>query len=763
MKRSIIKKIAYCGLLFVFVCGAALADRFVVQKIQVQGLQRITLGTFLNYMPIKEGDTFDTSQSSQVIRVLYKTGFFSNVALYRQNNTLVVAVTERSVISSIDISGNKEIPSKDLLDGLKQTGFAQGQVFDQSQLKGIKQALLDQYYNLGHYNVQVDTSVTQEGKGGVAIKIDVNEGPVAKIKLIRIIGNDAFSDKDLLKGFSLSTPNLWSFFTKADQYSKDKLNADLETLRSYYMDRGYLEFKVASAQVSITPDKKQVYITVRVIEGPIYKFSGVKLSGDLLGKDTQIQNLVSIKSGDVFSRQRLIDTVNRITVFLGDYGYAYPNIKPIPQVDQQKHMVFVEFNVNPGQRMYVRRVDYTGNTKTQDEVLRREMRQFEGAQYVLSSIKESERRLNNLGYVSDVKSDLKPVPDHPDQIDIEYQLKEQSSATASVSAGYSDADGFIASASVSDQNFFGTGNHVGVSASISQYSSIVSLNYMNPYFTYNGVSAETSVYAQMVDPSHFDVSNYATQVFGIMEHFGIPLTAHTRFRAGFGFEHTKVRMGSSDVGQEEQDYINEFGDTYDTFKLDGTWIYSNLDRAIFPSRGFSTSLGAELGLPIFSDSLKYYKLTYNAVYYQPLLKYFILYPRVFAGYANGYGEYAGNYPFFENFFAGGLGSVRGYDDYSLGPQDSAGNSLGGNIALNGSVNLSFPNPWPNLLRTSVFMDAGSVFEDKVSWQDIKYTVGFQMEVRYPLPMVASFGFPVINYHSDEDHRQIFQFTIGFSI
>jgi outer membrane protein insertion porin family len=764
MKNRFVKKIARLGVLFAFVCGCAFADSFVVQKIQVQGLQRITLGTFLNYMPIKEGDTFDTAQSSEVIRVLYQTGFFSNVSISRQKNTVVVSVVERPVIGSIDVSGNKEIATKDLLDGLKQNGFYEGQVFDQSQLAGIKQALLDQYFNLGHYNVHIDTTVTQDERSRVAVKIDISEGPVAKIKLIRIIGNTKYPDKDILKGFSLTTHTLWSFLTKSDQYSKEKLNADLESLRSYYMDRGYLEFKINATQVSITPDKKQVYITIRVTEGPIYKFSGQKLSGNLLGKNAEMQKMINIKAGDVFSRQRIIDAVNRLTLFLGDYGYAHPNIVPQPEVDQQAHTVFVEFKVDPGARVYVRNIDFTGNTKTQDEVLRRVMRQFEGAQYSLSNIKESERQLNNLGYVSDVKSQLKPVPDHPDQIDIDYQLKEQSSATASVSAGYSDADGFIASASVSDQNFMGTGKYVGVSASISQYSSTASFNYANPYFTNTGISSETSVYAQWVDPSHFDVSNYTTGTVGVMFHYGIPLTTHTRFRFGYGYEHMEVKLGNSDIGQQEKDYINEFGHIFDTIKIDASWMYSNLDRAVFPNRGFSTSINAEAGLPIFSDSLEYYKLTYNASYYQPLLKYFVLYPRFFAGYANGYGKYADNYPFFENFFAGGLGSVRGYQDYSLGPQDTAGNSLGGNVALNGSLNLIFPNPWPNFLRTSVFMDAGNVFDNRLDWEDIKYTAGVQFEVRYPLPMVASFGFPIINYHhSGGDQRQIFQFTIGFSI
>ncbi|MCK4608018.1 MAG: outer membrane protein assembly factor BamA, partial [Gammaproteobacteria bacterium] len=726
--------------LIAFAAQALAASGFTVNKVEAQGLHRVSLGTFLSYMPLKSGDWFSYSDSTKIINTLYKTGFFSDVSLYRKNNNLLVKVVERPTIGALNISGNKKIKTKDLKAALKDQGIAVGEVFDHSVLEEVRQALLQQYYNLGHYNVEVSTNETKEPRNRVAVNITISEGPIAKIKEIKVIGNHKFSDKELLKDFSLSSPSLLTWITNADQYSKEKLDGDLEKLRSYYMDRGYLEFKIDSTQVSITPDKQHVYIVVHVVEGPIYHVSGVKLTGNLLDKRKEIEKLVQVHKGEVFSRKKVIDTSSTINKYLGNFGYAFANISPHPKIDKQHHLVFVDFKVKPGKRIYLRRINFSGNTKTEDKVLRRELRQDEGGLFDLSSINESKRRLSNLGYLKDVHPQLKPVPGQPNQVDLQYDVKEMSSASASVQLGYSDLDGLIYGASVSDRNFLGTGKTLGVQFDNSDYDDMYSIHYLNPYYTKNNISLDTSIFYEQTKPYDIDdVSDYAMDTSGIDVNYGIPVSELNRINIGYGYEHTEIRTysGSPD---EVNDFVNKYGRIFDNVKLNAGWQYSNLDRAIFPRKGFTQSIDGELGLPIMKRSLEYYKLDYDATFYQPMSKYFVLDLHGYLGYGNGYGKMH-ELPFFENYFAGGIGSVRGYDADSLGPLDSNGDSIGGNVSVYGSVGLVIPSPTDSI-RPTIFVDAGNVYDKSLGYpvdaSQLRYAVGLQIEWYTPFaPLVFS--------------------------
>ncbi len=756
---TFIKRLIFFVVLLYCFTSTWAASSFIVKKIHVEGLQRVSLGTFLSYMPIKKGDRLDYSETSKIIETLYKTGFFSNISLFRKNSELIVKVVENPTIGMLHISGNKKIKTNKLLDALRQQGFAEGEVFDRSVLVGVKQALLQEYYNLGHYNARVDTKITSLPRNRVSVNINIFERPVAKIKEIKIIGNHEFSDHQLLKEFTLSTPNLWSFFTHAGQYSKEKLDADLEKLRSFYLDRGYLQFKIDSTQVSITPDKQHVYIIIHVIEGPVYTVSSIKLSGNLLGKDAQVQKLIDIHRGDVFSRKKVVDIDTRITEFLGDFGYAFANVNPQPKVDHTKHQVLINFIVDPKQRVYVRRISFVGNTKTADYVLRREMRQMEGALYSLSDVEESKRNLANLGYLQNIEPQLKPVSSHPDQVDLQTHLKETSSAAASLQFGYSDMDGFIYGASVNERNFMGTGKGVGVQFNNSQYNNVYSFHYYDPYYTKNHVSFGLDLYYQNTNPRKLKyVSDYATDVFGGSATYGIPISEYSRLNFGYGFEHTRLRASMSSA-KEIRDFIRQYGKNFDDIKISGGWQYSSLDRFPFPTKGFRQSLGLEGGLPILKHKLEYYKASYDATWYRSITKRFIVDVHGYLGYGDGYGIMK-QLPFFENYFAGGIGSVRGFSANTLGPRDSSGNAIGGNVSVYGSLGLIVPSPTPSV-RPSLFLDAGNVYNRRLSLSDLRYSTGVQIEWYTPIaPLIFSLAFPIREKPGDE--TEPFQFQIGVS-
>lgn len=737
------------------------ATSFVVRKIRIEGLQRITEGTVLSYLPIRPGETLNAAETNKIITSLYDTGFFSDVNLARQGDVLIIRVAERPTIGTIKITGNKKIQTKQLQEALKNVGLSEGNVYDGSMLSGVQKSLEHEYSNLGYYNATVNTDVTQQGNNRVAITIRIHEGSPAKIKEINIIGNEAFSDRKLLKNFKSSTGNLFSFFTHDNQYSQEKLNADLESLRSFYMDRGYLRFKVDSTQVSMSPDKKSVYIVIHVTEGAIYRIKGYELSGNMLGEEATLRKMTLLKPGEVFSRQKILNINNAITRYYGDRGYAFAQVDPIPTIDDLNHQVFVNFRINPGQRVYVRRISFAGNEKTQDKVLRREMRQTEGGLYSASNIEESKRRLSNLGYLEDVTPKTVPVPGHPNQVDLVYDVKEVSSATARLQVGYSDVQGIVYGANLNENNLMGTGKRASVGFSRSGYATVYSLSYLNPYYTQSGISRGFNLFSSEVTPGDVNVTPYTSRNIGGNVVYGLPISEYSSLNFGYGYQHIKISEGT-DPSTQVADFINSHGDSFNQVTLTGGWSRSTYDRAILPTRGSKQMFNVEVGIPVLNDSLEYYRLNYQLGWYLPLPKSFILHPNASLGYANGYGEFNNDLPFFKNYFAGGIGSVRGYKGNTLGPQDSQGNPIGGNVLTTGSLNLIVPNPISKRLRTSLFFDAGTVYDNSFNLTDMRYSVGVGAEIWIPMvgPLQVSLAQPLSN-GKDVD-RRVFDFSVGTS-
>src|SRR3972149_2410744 len=532
----------------IIISAAASAEEFVVRKISVSGLQRISLGTVLyslDSISVKEGERIDSSQTTDIIRALYKTNFFSDVTVKRNKNDLLIHVAERSVIGSMKIEGNSKLTKKDLLEGLKQVGFFEGQPYDPAILNAIQQSIIQQYYNLGFYDPKVNTNVKSEERNRVAIAINIKEGPKAKIKSIKIVGNKAFKEKTLLKEFSLTTTKLWSFITSSDQYSKEKFEADLEILRSYYMDRGYWHIKVDSTKVSITPDKKGIYIIIYITEGPVYRLSGFSLDGNLIGKRKEILKLITLKSGDVFSRKDIVDTEAKISQFLGEYGYGMPDINILPDIDENTKKVRISFTIDPGHRVYVNHINFAGNYKTNDEVLRREMRLQEGSLFSLSKINESKRRLANLGYLQDIEHKITPVAESNNQVDLLYKVKETSAISASLQGGLSDQDGFLYGASLNDQNFLGTGKTVFIGFNNSRANQSYDLGYRNPYFTTNKIGFSINAYLRKSNLAKQDLSPYTTDTYGGLFSFDMPISEYSALSYGFGAEHIVIGTSAS--------------------------------------------------------------------------------------------------------------------------------------------------------------------------------------------------------------------------
>lgn len=780
-----LKRVALAAALVSTLVGQAFADSFTVQKIQINGLQRVSQGTVLNYLPVQVGDTLNTDDTSQLIKALYKTGFFSSVTLSREGNILIVNVQERPTIGSIKITGNKLIATKDLLKALSGLGVAQGQVYDQSVIDGVQQSLQREYFQQGNYNAKVKITATPASSNRENLQITITEGSAAVIKKIQIIGNTAFTSKKLIKQFTLKTPNLFSSFTKSDQYSKEKLDADLESLKSFYMDHGYIEFKVDSTEVTMTPDNRYVYIIIHITEGPLYKISGFKFEGNLLYPETDLQPLVMIKPGQVFSRKEVTISATNIGNYYGDHGYAFAKVQPIPQIDQANKQVMMTFTIDPGQKVYVRQINFSGNTKTEDQVLRRAMRQQEGSLVSLTDIHESERRLNMLGYFKDVKVNTVPVEGSDNQVDLTVNVTEAPSATLSAGVGYSDTNGLLLNAGFNQPNFLGTGRDLGISFNTSDFQRYYNISYFNPYYTDSGVGRGFNLYASTTntEDGHVDISTYAMDMFGASMTYSLPVSEHNSVNFGYGYQITRVKLGDS----PSDELINFFNgtntlplppgtqakddsQTFYNVLLNGGWNNVNFDRGIFPDKGFGQSLNLQLALPGSSgDQENYYKASYVNHLYLPLISDFILSLRGEAAYGGGIGN-NGVLPFYENYYAGGIGvtgAVRGYEGYSIGPKDSNGDTWGGNALVDGTIGLIVPTPIASeTFRLTTFVDFGNVyntsnFNTTTGSGPVRFSAGVQAEWRSPMgPLVLSFAEPLNPQPGDE--REPLQFTVGTS-
>jgi outer membrane protein insertion porin family len=751
---------ALCLLGALLSCRALAFEPFRISDIRVEGLQRISAGTVFNYLPVKVGDTLDAAGSAEAIRALFRTGFFNDVRFEKDGTVLIVIVQERPAISSIKITGNKDLETEQLLDGLKQIGLAEGQVFDRSLLDKVEQELRRQYFSRGKYAVRITTTVTPLERNRVGLLIEISEGKVAKIRQINIVGNHVYDDEELLDQFQLRPSGFFSFYTRSDQYSKQKLSADLESLRAYYLDRGYINFNIDSTQVSITQDKKDIYITVNITEGKQYHIGEVKLAGDLVVPPEELFPLVEINAGDIFSRKRITESVTSISDLLGNQGYAFANVNTVPNIDEENQEVSLVLFVDPGKRVYVRRINVAGNIVTRDEVLRREMRQMEAGWFSAEKVERSRERLQKLGYFEDVNVETPAVPGSTDEVDVNYSVTEAPGGNLSAGLGFSQTDGVLFNASLTQDNFLGSGKRVSVSFSNSQVNRIYAFSYDNPYYTIDGVSRGFGAYYRQTDAAEANVADYLTDSYGTDVNFGIPINEYNRIRVGAEAQHLELQSTSFSP-DEVFDFIDTYGDKYNSVILTGNWSHDSRNRAIFPDRGLLHRIALETTVP--GSGLEYYKLNYRQLGYIPLTRNLIMSLNGELGYGDGYGDF-NQLPFFENFFAGGIRSVRGFKDNTLGPRDSNDNPIGGNFMVLGRAELIFPVPFfadSRSVRLSSFFDIGNVYDgvDAFSFGELRYSVGIAGTWMSPFgPLTASLAYPVNSKKNDE--TQIFQFTLG---
>jgi outer membrane protein insertion porin family len=779
-------------------------EPFTVTDIRVEGIQRTEAGTVFSYLPVKVGETMTDEKSAAAIKALYATGFFKEVRLEARDGVLIVTVEERPSIAKVTLVGIKEFSEADLKAGLKQTGLAEGQVLDRSLVEKAEQELQRQYYNRGKYAVQIKTTLTPLERNRVAVQFDVVEGESAKIQQINLVGNKAFTEKELLSEITSTTPGWLTWYTKNDQYSKARLGGDIEILRSFYLNRGYLEFNVDSTQVSISPDKQSIYITINVTEGPQYTVSSVKLAGQMLVPEAELQKLITVEPGQVFVRDRLTESTKRIGERLGNDGYAFANVNAVPELNKENNSVAFTLFVDPGRRVYVNRINVTGNTKTRDEVVRREIRQMEGAYYDAEQINRSRDRLNRLGYFEQVNIETPSVAGTTDQVDVNVAVTEKSTGSIQLGAGYSTSEGLVLSGSISQANVFGTGNRVTAQINTGSVNSVYSLSFVNPYFTLDGISVGYDIYDRNVDTNSLNnVGYYKNSTQGIGAHFGFPINERDFITTGLAVEKSKVTTYSTSPNQYKN-YVATFGDELcsvypgtvnpaytascgvgsldtTTLRLDASWARDTRNSFLFPTTGLLQRVATEVGIP--PGTLKYYKVSLQHQQYFPLSKSFTLMVNGELGIGGGIGQTSNGQsaplPFFKNFYAGGTGSVRGFKTGTLGPKDTNGDALGGERRVVGNLELFFPLPGikdDQSLRMSTFIDAGgsygpggSAFSvngpqntfSSFSFNDLGVSAGVAILWVSPLgPLKFSLAEPLVKQSGDQ--TEVFQFTLGNS-
>ena len=755
---------AVLALCLALACGAAGAQApftpFVVKDIRVEGLQRTEPGTVFTYLPVKVGETMNEERAQQALRALFATGFFQDVRLEVEGEVLVIFVQERPAIAQIDFSGMKEFEPDAVRKVLREQGMAEGRIFDRSVLDTAEQEIKRQYLSRGLYAVEVQTTVTPLERNRVAINIAVTEGESARIRGINIVGAHAFPEKELLDQMVLRTPGWLTWYTKHDRYSRERLAGDLETLRAYYQNRGYLDFSIESTQVSITPDRKDIYITVNVAEGEKYSVSDVQLSGQMLLPREELQKLVQLKPGEVFSREKLTASTKAIADRLGNEGYAFANASAIPALDKDKRSVAFNIVIDPGRRVYVRRIDVAGNSKTRDEVVRREMRQLEGAYYDASKIQLSRRRIDRTQYFSEVTVDTQPVEGSPDQVDVLYTVKERPTGALLFGVGFSSVEQFAISASVRQANAFGTGKFVSANINTGRVNTVYSLSYLNPYFTIDGVSQGFDVYKRETDASSLSVGPYSTKAIGGGLKFGYPIAETVSIDFGANIEDVELTTFSNSPIQYI-DFVSDFGNKYRYGSLSSGWQRDTRDSLIVPRSGSFTRLGGEVA----GGDLQFYRLNYQQQLFYPVGRDYAFMLRGDLGFAGGFADKP--LPFFKSYFVGGPDSVRGYRPFSLGPRDIAGNAVGGNRKVAGGAEFLFPMPGATReqsLRLAAFVDGGQVYAqgDKLELSELRYATGLALAWISPFgPLRFSIGFPLNAKDGDQEQRIQFTFGTGF--
>lgn len=796
------KRIAALFLLAFFAAGSASAfDAFRVSEIRIDGLSRIAPGTVFTYMPVEKGDTLTPERANQAIRALYKTGFFTDVQLSRQGDILVVSVKERPQITKIAIRGNKDIKEEDLLKGLKGIGLAEGEAFDPLKLAQVQDELTHQYYNRGKYNVSVKATTVNLDRNRVEVAINIAEGKAAKIKHLNVVGNTAFPDKDIESDFESSTTNWTSWYSKDDQYSREKLSGDLEKLQSYYMDRGYADFNVESTQVGISPDKRKMYVTAAIKEGEIYKVSDIKLTGSLILDENDLRKLIMVKPGDVFSRRLIEQSVDSITSTLSNIGYAFADVQPIPAIDKDKREVGLNFFINPGKRVYVRQVVFKGNQHTEDEVLRREMRQLEGSWYSQAAIDRSKIRLQRLGFFSKVEIDTPKVPGSDDQVDVTVTVEEQNSGQFTFGLGYSQVQKLIASIGVTQNNFFGTGDRVSINAMRSGALERYQLSYFEPYLTDEGIGIGYDIQHSKFDAGDTNLASYLSSTDAFDIYLGVPISESDSVNGQIGVSKTHI-LADSRFGTPQTivDYIDNLGRrTFHTWNVQLSWAHDTRNRYWNPTRGGLQQVSLEVTLP--GSTIEYYKAQYHFAQYLRMTDALTFYGHASVGYGNTYNDpksvlptdhprYRADIsglPFFENFYAGGVSDVRGFRDNTLGPftvydpitcptsNKNCRLPLGGALKFSASAEVIFPTPFVkennDSTRLSAFLDVGNVFQNKLcnvpecrvykSWaaDQLRASVGLSFQWRAPVgPIVINFARPIRKKPGDD--TETIQFTFG---
>ena len=738
--------------------GAAAFDPFVVRDIRVEGIQRTEAGTVFSYLPVKVGDTLTDDKAAQAIKELFGTGFFKDVRLEVEGEVLVVYVEERPAIASLEFVGTKSFDKEQLRKGLREVGLAESRIFDRSLVERAEQELKRQYLSQGYYAAQITTTVTPLERNRVGITFAVDEGDIAKIRQINIVGATAFKEKDLLEQFKLRTPGWLTWYTKNDQYSKQKLSGDLETLRSYYLDRGFIEFNIESTQVSISGDKQDIYITINISEGERYSVSTVKLAGELLLPEDELLKLVTVKPGALFSREEITATTKAISERLSNDGYAFANVNAAPEIDKEKKQVAFTLFVDPGRRVYVRRIQVQGNTRTRDEVIRREMRQMESAWYDGARINKSRARVDKLGYFDEVTVETPAVPGTTDQVDLTVNVKEKPTGNMMIGAGLSSAEGVVFSGSVQQQNLFGSGKHVGVGFNTSKINKLYSFSYTDPYHTIDGVSRGFDLYMRDTDTTKLTVlAAYATKSLGGGVRYGIPIGEDDNINFGLAVDSTTIKT-TANTPQRYKDFLTTYGDKFSGLVGTLGWGKDTLDSRIYPMKGYVARVGGEVGL---GSTLRYYRTNFQYQQYFPFRREYALMLNGEFGFADGMGGRP--LPFYKYYYAGGVGSVRGFKAASLGPIEGDQRS-GGDRRLIANAEFLIPMPGSGQdksLRLGAFVDAGWVWGvgQKMAVGDMRYSTGLSLAWTSPLgPLKFSLAQPLNK--KDGDQVQRLQFQMG---
>ena len=773
--------------------AAALAEDFVVRDMRVEGLQRISEGTVFNYLPINVGDTVDDTRIKEAMRALYSQQLFDDIEMRRDGDTLIIAVKERPSIEDFTIDGNKDIKTEDLMESLRGVGLARGRTFDRSVLDEVTQFLKEQYYDRGKYGVVVNTDVIDRPNNTVRVSIEVKEGERAKIRQVNIIGNRSFDEKEIRADFELDTANWLSWIRQDDRYAKEALGGDLETLRSYYMDRGYADFRVDSTQVAISPNKKDIYITINLHEGEQYKISETKIVGKMVIPEEQLSGLILARPGSTFNLQLLTQSMEMMRFRLGEQGYSNAEIEPVPELDHEKKEASVTFFVDPGSRVYVRRIIFKNIDQVDDEVLRREMRQAEGAYLSNRLVDRSKIRLQRLPYIEKVVVDNIPVPGSPDMVDVEFDIEYRMPGQFSGGLGFSESQGVILNGSIVHTNFLGSGNRVALQVSTGRFSTVYSLSHTDPYTTRNGVRRTVSVNFRDITQFTSASSDFSTTNIGATIQYGYPLTEYQSLSFGLSFNRAEL-LASSRSSQQAQDWVlnngTQFieqvspgvfftGTEFDTYELLVGWSYDSRNRSLFADRGSRQNVFVSYALP--GSGVEYYTVRHNFTKYIPLFGRWTVRLNSELGFGEALGD-ATALPPYKQFFSGGPQSVRGYKESWLGPRDSFGNPYGGNVLVAGQVELIIPLPakLSGSTRASIFYDIGNVFNsgeveftDKLGapisyeadFNELKTSVGVAVQWLAPMGLFRfSYAVPLNEFKGNDrfygDVIEGFQFSIG---